>query len=191
MPCGDLLGYVRKCRAVRDRYYLGDGRAQDLTNYNLVIFAKQIAAGMVFLGSRGGCLPIKWTAPEILLGYLAALSTLSDVFISDMFSNITCTHPYALSGGISYHGWSEGRVVAEVTKGYQMPKPDHVDKELHDMTKRCWNLNPDFRPRFENLRQRMDKFLREETYVELLNLGAYDKKKYYRVEDLGDKDPGP
>ena len=28
-----------------------------------------------------GCLPIKWTAPEILLGELAGLSTLSDVYV--------------------------------------------------------------------------------------------------------------
>ena len=27
---------------------------------------------------------------------------------------------------------------------------------------RCWNLNPDFRPPFENLRKRMDTYLREE-----------------------------
>ena len=27
---------------------------------------------------------------------------------------------------------------------------------------RCWNLNPDFRPPFENLRRRMDTYLREE-----------------------------
>ena len=26
----------------------------------------------------------------------------------------------------------------------------------------CWNLNPDFRPPFENLRKRMDTYLREE-----------------------------
>ncbi|PFX12207.1 Hemicentin-2 [Stylophora pistillata] len=93
--------------------------------------------------------------------------------------------------GIPYDGWSEGRVVAEVTKGYQLPKPDHVDKKLHDMMKRCWNFNPDFRPPFENLRQRMDKYIHEETYEELLNLGAYDKKKYSRVEDLGVEDAGP
>ena len=53
LPCGDLLGYMRKCRGIKDRYYLGEGRAQDLDNYDLVLFAKQIAAGMVFLGSRG------------------------------------------------------------------------------------------------------------------------------------------
>ncbi|XP_066030697.1 fibroblast growth factor receptor homolog 1-like [Pocillopora verrucosa] len=165
MPCGDLLGYLRKCRGVRDRYYLGEGRAQDLTNYDLVMFAKQIAAGMVFLGTRGiihrdlaarnvlldknyvckvtdfgmayqsfkyghgnakkGCLPIKWTAPEILLGELAGLSTLSDVW-----SYGIVLYEIVTLGGIPYDGWSEGMVVAEVTKGYQMPKPDHVDNKL-------------------------------------------------------------
>ncbi|PFX18053.1 Tyrosine kinase receptor Cad96Ca [Stylophora pistillata] len=101
MPCSDLLDYLRKCRGVRDRYYLGDGRAQDLTNYDLVMFAKQIAAGMVFLGSREGCLPIKWTAPEILLGNLARLSTSSDApFTPGMGlkqDNIDGLHPLALS----------------------------------------------------------------------------------------------
>nr|XP_058940946.1 tyrosine-protein kinase receptor Tie-1-like isoform X1 [Pocillopora verrucosa]XP_058940947.1 tyrosine-protein kinase receptor Tie-1-like isoform X1 [Pocillopora verrucosa] len=82
-------------------------------------------------------------------------------------------------------------VIAEVTKGYQMPKPDHVDNKLYDIMKRCWNRNPDFRPPFENLRQRMDKYIREETYLELLDMGAYDKAKYSRVEDLGDEDAEP
>ncbi|XP_022806588.1 insulin-like receptor [Stylophora pistillata] len=191
MPCNDLLRYLRKCRGVRDRYYFGDGRAQDLTNYDLVMFAN-FAAGMVFLGSRRiihrdlvarnilldnnyvckvtdfcmayqsfkyghgnakkGCLPINWTAPEILLGNLSGLSTLSDVW-----SYGIVLYEIVTLGGIPNDGWSEGRVVAEVTKGCQMPKTDHVDKELHDMMKRCWNLNPDFRPPFENLRQRLDK----------------------------------
>ena len=34
--------------------------------------------------------------------------------------------------------------------------------------KRCWNRNPDFRPPFENLPQRIDKYIREE--VGFLNL---------------------
>ncbi|PFX21213.1 Membrane primary amine oxidase [Stylophora pistillata] len=90
-------------------------------------------------GKTKGCLPIKWTAPEILLGNLDGISTLSDV---------------------------------------------------HDIMKRCWNFNPDLSPPLESLRQRMDKYIREETYEELLNLGASDKKKYSRVEDLGEEDAG-
>ena len=32
----------------------------------------------------------------------------------------------------------------------------------YDVMTRCWNVNPDFRPPFENLRKRMDAYLREE-----------------------------
>ena len=32
----------------------------------------------------------------------------------------------------------------------------------YDVMTRCWNLCPDFRPPFENLRKRMDTYLREE-----------------------------
>ena len=51
--CGDLLGYLRKSRGIHDKYHLGQGNVEELEIYDLVLFAKQIAAGMVFLGSRG------------------------------------------------------------------------------------------------------------------------------------------
>ncbi|KAL9959875.1 hypothetical protein ACROYT_G033244 [Oculina patagonica] len=50
---GDLLGYLRKSRGIRDQYHHGEGVASALQPYDLVSFAKQIATGMVFLGSRG------------------------------------------------------------------------------------------------------------------------------------------
>ncbi|CAH3133327.1 unnamed protein product, partial [Pocillopora meandrina] len=226
LPCGDLLGYMRKCRGINDRYYLGEGRPQVLNNYDLVLFAKQIAAGMVYLGSRGiihrdlaarnvlldnnyvckvtdfgmayqnfkyghgnakkGCLPIKWTAPEILLGNFAGLSTLSDVW-----SYGIVLYEIVTLGGIPYEGWPEGKVVAQVTHGYKLPKPDHVDDKLYAIMKRCWNFDPDFRPPFENLRKRMDTYLRQETYLHLLDMRSYDTTKYSKVEDLGDEDAEP
>ena len=48
----------------------------------------------------------------------------------DTFRNVTYTRHCALTGGIPYDRWSEAMVIAEVTKGYQMPKPDHVDNKL-------------------------------------------------------------
>ena len=55
LPCGDLLGYLRKSRGIEDKYHCGEGEAADLSTYDLVSFARQIATGMVFLGSRGVC----------------------------------------------------------------------------------------------------------------------------------------
>ena len=50
---GDLLGLLRKSRGIHDKYHLGEGDIGELGTYDLVSFARQIAAGMVFLGSRG------------------------------------------------------------------------------------------------------------------------------------------
>ena len=50
---GDLLGLLRKSRGILDKYHLGEGNVEELGIYDLVSFAKQIATGMVFLGSRG------------------------------------------------------------------------------------------------------------------------------------------
>ena len=53
LVCGDLLGYLRKSRGIHDKYHLGQGSVSELETYDLVLFCKQIAAGMVFLGSHG------------------------------------------------------------------------------------------------------------------------------------------
>ena len=53
LVCGDLLGYLRKSRGVHDKYHLGRGSVSKLEIYDLVLFSKQIAAGMVYLGSHG------------------------------------------------------------------------------------------------------------------------------------------
>ena len=50
---GDLLGYLRKSRGIADHYHRGIGRVEELTTYDMVLFAKQIANGMTYLVSRG------------------------------------------------------------------------------------------------------------------------------------------
>lgn len=120
LPCGDLLGYLRKSRGIEDKYHRGESEAAELSTYDFVSFARQIATGMTFLASRGiihrdlaarnvlldqncvckitdfglayrnfkyghgnakkGCIPVKWTAPEILYGNPASLTSQSDVW---------------------------------------------------------------------------------------------------------------
>ena len=59
LPCGDLLGYLRKSRGIEDKYHCGEGEALELGTYDFVSFARQIATGMVFLGSKGVCEELK------------------------------------------------------------------------------------------------------------------------------------
>jgi len=61
LVCGDLLGYLRKSRGIHDKYHLGQGSVSKLEIYDLVLFSKQIAAGMAYLGSHGVCTCITYS----------------------------------------------------------------------------------------------------------------------------------
>ena len=53
-PYGDLLGFMRKSRGMEDRHRIGEQlNVTELSNYDLVKFAQQVACGMQFLKSRG------------------------------------------------------------------------------------------------------------------------------------------
>ena len=54
VPCGDLLGYLRKSRGLNDTYYKDpDIKPQtSLTSQQLMKFAWQIADGMSYLSSK-------------------------------------------------------------------------------------------------------------------------------------------
>ena len=53
LPCGDLLSYLRKSRGIEGKYHCGEGEAAELTTYDFVTFARQVATGMAFLASKG------------------------------------------------------------------------------------------------------------------------------------------
>ncbi|XP_066024802.1 fibroblast growth factor receptor 1-like isoform X2 [Pocillopora verrucosa] len=52
-PYGDVLGYLRKSRGVEDQFYCSpECCQQEVTSYDLLSFAQQIASGMSFLASK-------------------------------------------------------------------------------------------------------------------------------------------
>ena len=58
-PYGDLLGYLRKSRGMEDKYYnCPENWQQEVTSYDLLSFAQQIASGMSFLASKKVHIPV-------------------------------------------------------------------------------------------------------------------------------------
>ena len=56
VPYGDLLGYLRNSRGMEDKYYNSPECCQkEVTSYDLLSFAQQIASGMSFLASKNVC----------------------------------------------------------------------------------------------------------------------------------------
>ncbi|XP_068691047.1 inactive tyrosine-protein kinase 7-like [Montipora foliosa] len=219
LPCGDLLGYLRKSRGIFDKHYCGKLAVAPLKTYDLMSFSNQIATGMVFLASRGiihrdlaarnvlldqnrvckvtdfglayqnfkyghgnakkGCMPIKWTAPEILFGDPANLSSKSDVW-----SYGVVLYEIFTIGGIPYPGWSEGKTMEELKRGYRMPKPAHIANNLYNLMEMCWQEIPVLRPDFVNISKRLRSFIEGE-YLPLVDKSKYDGAKYSGVEDVG------
>ena len=57
IPCGDLLGYLRKSRGLNDTYYKNPDIKPEtnLTSEQLMKFAWQVADGMSYLSSKKVC----------------------------------------------------------------------------------------------------------------------------------------
>ncbi|XP_068757938.1 fibroblast growth factor receptor 1-A-like [Montipora capricornis] len=129
--------------------------------------------------AKKGCVPVKWTAPEILFGDAANLSTKSDVW-----SYGVVLYEIFTIGGIPYPGWSEAKTIAELQKGYRMPKPPHISNTMYHFMEKCWQENPGFRPNFENIRKDLLSLIEKELYLGLLDESKYDGTKYSMVEDV-------
>ncbi|XP_068715039.1 fibronectin type III domain-containing protein-like isoform X4 [Montipora foliosa] len=129
--------------------------------------------------AKKGCTPVKWTAPEILFGDASNLSTKSDVW-----SYGVVLYEIFTIGGIPYPGWSEAKTIAELQKGYRMPKPPHIADTMYRLMERCWQENPGFRPNFENIRKDLLFLIEKQLYLGLLDESKYDGTKYSMVEDV-------
>ncbi|XP_053598709.1 tyrosine-protein kinase CSK [Microplitis demolitor] len=102
----------------------------------------------------GGKLPIKWTAPE-------ALKQNKFSNKSDMWSfGILLWEIYSF-GRVPYPRIPLADVVKCVEKGYKMEPPDGCPSEVYDIMKQAWDLQPEKRPTFHDIKVKLG-FLKAE-----------------------------
>ncbi|XP_056146240.1 tyrosine-protein kinase Fer isoform X2 [Lampris incognitus] len=91
-------------------------------------------------------IPIKWTAPEAL--NYGRYSSESDVWsygilLWETFSLGVCPYP----------GMTNQQAREQVEKGYRMACPQRCPEEVYKVMQRCWQYNPDERPKFAELQR--------------------------------------
>ncbi|XP_065835351.1 fibroblast growth factor receptor 3-like [Oscarella lobularis] len=93
--------------------------------------------------SRGGVIPFRWCAPEVLL-----YATYSEY--SDVWSYGIVLWEIATMGGTPYPGIPVEKLFELLTgkSGYRMTKPRNCSQKLYDIMVSCWNSVPDKRPTF-------------------------------------------
>uniref|UniRef100_A0A3Q1F1K9 Tyrosine-protein kinase n=1 Tax=Acanthochromis polyacanthus TaxID=80966 RepID=A0A3Q1F1K9_9TELE len=91
-------------------------------------------------------IPIKWTAPEAL--NYGRYSSESDVWsygilLWETFSLGVCPYP----------GMTNQQAREQVEKGYRMACPQRCPDDVYKVMQRCWQYNPEDRPKFSELQR--------------------------------------
>ncbi|XP_050519182.1 tyrosine-protein kinase CSK-like [Diabrotica virgifera virgifera] len=106
--------------------------------------------------SESAKLPIKWTAPE-------ALKQNKFSNKSDMWSfGILLWEIYSF-GRVPYPRIPLADVVKHVEKGYKMEAPEGCPPEVYETMRQAWDLNPDKRPYFHEVKARLGNLKQQTT----------------------------
>uniref|UniRef100_A0A182Q009 Vascular endothelial growth factor receptor 1 n=1 Tax=Anopheles farauti TaxID=69004 RepID=A0A182Q009_9DIPT len=109
-------------------------------------------------------LPFKWLALECISDNV--FSTYSDVWAY----GIVLWELFSL-GKVPYPGMEANQeLYNKLRDGYRMDKPQYSNQDIYDIMLNCWNVKPDSRPSFKDLKSRFNAMLPDELrdhYLEL------------------------
>lgn len=121
---------------------VGDGSILKISDFGM---SRQEDDG-VYSSSGLKQIPIKWTAPEAL--NYGRYSSESDVWsygilLWETFSLGVCPYP----------GMTNQQAREQVEKGYRMSCPQRCPEDVYKVMQRCWQYNPEDRPKFAELQR--------------------------------------
>eukprot|EP00058_Branchiostoma_floridae_P014595 XP_002600083.1 hypothetical protein BRAFLDRAFT_79659 [Branchiostoma floridae] len=102
-------------------------------------------------------MPIRWTAIE-------AIDTNEFTSQSDVWSFGILMTEILTKGRVPYKGWDTPTVIAQVRRGYRMPPENDWPKPLYEIIKRCWDREPQRRPKFKYLSLILTSYFNEGEY---------------------------
>lgn len=100
-------------------------------------------------------IPYKWTAPE-------ALSRGHYSIKSDVWSFGVLLHEIFSRGQTPYPGMSNQEAFLRVESGYRMPRPPECPPTTHRLMLSCWHKDPEQRPYFKGLWEKLSSLTRYE-----------------------------
>uniref|UniRef100_W4VRJ9 Protein tyrosine kinase n=1 Tax=Corethrella appendiculata TaxID=1370023 RepID=W4VRJ9_9DIPT len=111
-----------------------------------------------------GPLPFKWLALECISDSI--FSTYSDVWAY----GIVLWEFFSL-GTVPYPGMNaDEQLYIKLKNSYRMEKPKYSNQDVYDIMLNCWNVKPDSRPSFKELKYRFEAMLPDEIknhYIDL------------------------
>lgn len=103
--------------------------------------------------TRGGKIPVRWTAPE-------AIAFRKFTSASDVWSfGIVCWEVMSY-GERPYWNWSNQEVIKSIERGYRLPAPMDCSEAVHQLMLDCWQKDRSHRPQFTTIVKTLDKLIR-------------------------------
>ncbi|XP_021955227.1 ephrin type-B receptor 2 isoform X1 [Folsomia candida] len=103
--------------------------------------------------TRGGKIPVRWTAPE-------AIAYRKFTSASDVWSfGIVCWEVMSY-GERPYWNWSNQDVIKSIDKGYRLPPPMECPEPIYQLMLDCWHKERSHRPTFSVTVCNLDQLIR-------------------------------
>ncbi|MCJ8743547.1 hypothetical protein PDJAM_G00095280 [Pangasius djambal] len=129
---------------------LSQGKIVKICDFGL---ARDIMHDNNYVSKGSTFLPVKWMAPESIFDNL--YTTLSDVWSY----GILLWEIFSL-GGTPYPGMVvDSSFYNKIKSGYRMAKPEHASSDVYELMVKCWNNEPEKRPSFHSLSERVATLL--------------------------------
>ncbi|XP_068685610.1 tyrosine kinase receptor Cad96Ca-like isoform X2 [Montipora foliosa] len=152
---------------------VGERETCKVTDFGM---ARDVQQENIYEKKTKGRLPVKWTAYEALV--YGTYTTKSDVWSFGIL-----LYEIFTIGGSPYPRMDARKIAKLLQEGYRMLRPQHVDNELYKIMMSCWLKDPNARPTFLNLKDKLKKM--ENQHKRLINMDIYDNTQLYaNVEDL-------
>lgn len=140
---------------------LADGNVVKICDFGL---AKSMYKSNNYKKKGDGPLPVKWMAIESIRDRI--FSTQSDVWsygivLWEFFSLARTPYP-----GME----ADEKLYNKLLNGYRMEKPEYATENIHQTMLDCWHLNPNKRPSFTELSERMGNMLEESVRKHYIDL---------------------
>jgi len=102
--------------------------------------------------TRGGKIPVRWTAPE-------AIAFRKFTSSSDAWSFGIVMWEVMSYGERPYWDWTNQEVIKQIEKGFRLPAPMDCPEALHQLMLDCWQKERAHRPSFANIVKTLDKLI--------------------------------
>jgi len=142
------LGYIHRDVAARN-ILVDDRQICKVSDFGM---SREIKVDETY-DTQGGKIPVRWTAPESI--QFRKFTTASDVW-----SYGVLLWEIVSFGERPYWDWGNYEVVERINAGYRLPPPMHCPKVLHDLMLTCWYKDRQKRPKFNALRDTLEKWIR-------------------------------